>query len=126
MSARKIKLFTIGYPDNTETNFLLDYFMQNGINIDGVIFAKSQIKRDWKRFIKKIHMRGFSPALKRICENLIVRKKQISKLCHQNIDSLTLGRRYRITTQKLIARASFGGHIQFSRVSFLFCAFCGK
>jgi methionyl-tRNA formyltransferase len=88
MDSRKIKLFTIGYPDNTETNHLLNYFIQNGINIDGVLFAKSQIKRDWKRLIKKIHMRGYFPALKRICENLIVRKKQISKLCHQNIDKL--------------------------------------
>ena len=88
MNARKIKLFTIGYPDNTETTFLLDYFIRNGIHIDGVIFAKSQIKRDWKRLIKKIRMRGVASALKRICENLTVRRKQISQLCHQNIDQL--------------------------------------
>ena len=81
--ARKIKIFTVGYSDNTETSFLLNYFIQNGINIDGVIFAKSKIKRDWKRLVKKIRMRGFIPTLNRICENLIVRKKQISKLCHQ-------------------------------------------
>lgn len=85
---RKIKLFTIGYSDNTETSFLLNYFIQNEIKIDGAIFAKSQIKRDWKRVVKKIRMRGFIPALKRICENLMVRKKQISKLCHQHIDNL--------------------------------------
>ena len=88
MDARKVKLFTIGYSDNTETNFLLTYFIQNGINIDGVIFAKSQIGRDWKRLLKKIRMRGFTSALKRICENLTVRKKQISQLCHQNIDQV--------------------------------------
>lgn len=84
MDARKIKLFTIGYPDNTETNYLLNYFLENGIYIDGVIFSESQIKRDWRRLIKKIRMRGFSPALKRVCENLLVRRKQISKLCHNN------------------------------------------
>ena len=84
MEARKIKLFTIGYPDNTETSFLLNYFKQNGIHIDGVILAKSQIKRDWKRLIKKIRMRGFVPAFKRIVENLLVRRKQVSELCQQN------------------------------------------
>lgn len=88
MDARKIKLFTIGYPDNTETNFLLNYFTENGVIIDGVIFSKSKIKRDWKRLIKKIRMRGFFPALKRVCENFIVRRKQISKLCHHNIDKV--------------------------------------
>lgn len=88
MDTRRIKLFTIGYPDNAETSFLLNYFIQNGINIDGAIFAKSKIKRDWKRLVKKIRMRGFGPALKRICENLMVRRKQISKLCHQHIDNL--------------------------------------
>jgi methionyl-tRNA formyltransferase len=86
IDARKIRLFTIGYPDNTETNFLLNYFIENGVIIDGVIFSKSQIKREWKRLIKKIRMRGYFPALKRVCENLIVRRKQISKMCHHNID----------------------------------------
>ena len=84
MDTKRIKLFTIGYPDNTETSFLLNYFKQKGIHIDGVILAKSQIKRDWRRLIKKIRMRGFVPAFKRIVENLIVRRKQVSELCHQS------------------------------------------
>jgi methionyl-tRNA formyltransferase len=88
MGAKKIKLFTIGYPDNTETNFLLNYFLENGVTIDGIIFSKSQIKRDWRRLAKKIHMRGFSQALKRVCENLLVRRRQISKLCRHNIDKV--------------------------------------
>jgi len=88
MGTRRVKLFTIGYPDNIETSFLLDYFKQNGIHIDGVILAKSYLRRDWKRLIKKIRMRGFVPALKRIGENLIVRRKQVSELCHQNIDKV--------------------------------------
>ena len=58
MDTKKIKVFTIGYPDNTETNFILNYFLENGINIDGVIFSKSQIKRDWRRLAKKIRMRA--------------------------------------------------------------------
>ena len=85
---RKIKIFAIGYSDNTETNYLLNYFIQNGINIDGAIFSKGQIKRDWKRLVKKIRMRGYIPALKRICTNLMVRKRQISKFCHQHINDV--------------------------------------
>jgi methionyl-tRNA formyltransferase len=88
MDVRKIKLFTIGYPDNIETNYLLNYFLENGISIDGVIFSKSQIRRDWRRLIKKIRMRGLSSALKRVCENFIVRRKQISELCHRNIEKV--------------------------------------
>ena len=88
MGTRKIKLFTIGYFDNTSTSYLLDYLLGHGVIVDGAILCKSQLKRDWKRLIKKIKMRGFIPALKRIYENLFVRKKEISQIYNRHIDKV--------------------------------------
>ena len=56
--------------------------------IDGVIFPKNQLKLSWRRLIKKIQVRGIIPAIRRIPENLIVRKKQISQICQQYIDKV--------------------------------------
>ena len=88
MNSRKIKLFTIGYSDNASTSYILDYLISHGVVIDGVIFCKSQLRRSWKRLIKKIKMRGFAPALKRIYENLLVRRKEISQIYHRHIDKV--------------------------------------
>jgi len=88
MGRRKIKLFTIGYSDNVSTSYILDYLISHGVVIDGVIFCKSQLRRSWKRLIKKIKMRGFVPALKRIYENLLVRRKEISQIYHRHIDKV--------------------------------------
>ncbi len=88
MNSRKIKLFTIGYSDNASTSYILDYLISYGVVIDGVIFYKSQLRRSWKRLIKKIKMRGFVPALKRIYENLLVGRKKISHIYHRHIDKV--------------------------------------
>lgn len=88
MGRRKIKLFTIGYSDNISTSYILNYLISHGVVIDGVIFCKSQLRRSWKRLTKKIKMRGFAPALKRIYENLLVRRKEISQICHRHIDKV--------------------------------------
>jgi methionyl-tRNA formyltransferase len=88
MTTRKVKIFAIGYSDNTSTSYLLDYLIQQGVMVDGVIFPKNQLKLSWKRLIKKVQVRGLIPAIKRIPENLILRKKQISKICHRCIDKV--------------------------------------
>jgi len=68
--------------------YILDYLIRHGVIIDGVIFCKSQLKHSWERLRKKIKMRGFMPALKRIYENLLVRRKEISQICHRHIDKV--------------------------------------
>jgi methionyl-tRNA formyltransferase len=78
-----MKIFAIGYSDNTSTSYLLNYLIEHSIVIDGVIFPKNQLKRGWRRLIKKIQLRGFISAIKRVAENLIVRKRQISKMLQQ-------------------------------------------
>ena len=88
MDKRKIKLFTIGYSDNTFTSYLLDYLLHHGVVIDGAIFCKSQLKRNWRRVIKKIRMRGFIPTLKRIYVNLLKRRKEISQIYNQHIEKV--------------------------------------
>jgi methionyl-tRNA formyltransferase len=85
MGNRVVKIFAIGYSDNTSTRYLLDYLIRNGVSIDGVIFPKNQLKLSWRRLVKKIQVRGIIPAIKRIPENLIVRKRQISQICQQYI-----------------------------------------
>lgn len=88
MSIRKVKIFAIGYSDNTSTSFLFDYLIKHGVIIDGVIFPKNQLKLSWRRLVKKIQLRGAIPAIRRIPENLLVRKKQISQICQQYIDKV--------------------------------------
>ena len=88
MSSRKAKIFVIGYSDNTSTSYLLDYLIKHGVIIDGVIFPKNRLKLSWRRLVKKIQIRGIIPAVRRIPENLIVRKKQISQICQQHIDKV--------------------------------------
>lgn len=82
------KIFAIGYSDNTSTSYLLNYLFQNGVLIDGVIFPKNQIKRSWKRLVMKIKVRGFLPAIMRVIENLIIRKRQISKLFRKQVSKV--------------------------------------
>ena len=88
MDKRKIKLFTIGYSDNTFTSYLLDYLLHHDVVIDGAIFCKSKLKRNWRRVIKKIRMRGFIPTLKRIYVNLFKKRKEISQIYHQHIEKV--------------------------------------
>ena len=88
MSAKKTNIFAIGYSDNTSTSYLLDYLIKHGVMIDGVIFPKNQLVLSWKRLVKKIQVRGIIPAIRRIPENLIVRKKQIQQICQQYIDKV--------------------------------------
>jgi methionyl-tRNA formyltransferase len=88
MGMRKIILFTLGYSDNTSTNYLLNCFLNNGFDIDGIILCKSHLKQSWRRLRKKIEMRGIIPALRRVFENLFVRKRQISQLYQQYKDKV--------------------------------------
>jgi len=85
VTPRKVKIFAIGYSDNTSTSYLLDYLIQQGVVIDGVIFPKNQLRLSWRRLIKKVQMRGVIPAIRRIPENLVLRRKKISKICRQSI-----------------------------------------
>jgi len=85
MEPRKIKLFTIGYSDNTHTSYFLEYLIHHGVEIDGVILCKSGFKQSWKRVLKKIKSRGFSSALKRMFENRLIKKIEISQICRRNI-----------------------------------------
>lgn len=88
MNNKKIKLFTIGYSDNTSTSYLLNYLLHHGVIVDGAIFCKNQLKRNWRRVIKKTRMRGIIPTLSRIYENQFLRKKEIAQIYHQNIDKI--------------------------------------
>jgi methionyl-tRNA formyltransferase len=88
MSAKKTKIFAIGYSDNTSTSYLLDYLIKHDVMFDGVIFPKNQLSLSWKRLVKKFQVRGIIPAMRRIPENLLVRKKQISQICQQYIDKV--------------------------------------
>ena len=80
-----VKLFAIGYSDNTSTSYLLDYLIKHEVVIAGVIFPKNRLGLSWRRLVKKIQVRGIIPTIKRIPENLILRKKQISEICQQSI-----------------------------------------
>ena len=60
MSSDELKIFTVGYADNTMTSYLLNYFIKQGVQIGGVIFIKNKIRRDWKRFVHKLKMRGIN------------------------------------------------------------------
>jgi methionyl-tRNA formyltransferase len=88
MSTEKVKIFAIGYSDNTSTSYLLDYLIKCGVRIDGVIFPKNQLKLSSKRLIRKIQARGIIPTIRRIAENLMVRKEQIIQTCQQHIDKV--------------------------------------
>jgi methionyl-tRNA formyltransferase len=88
MCSKRMKIFAIGYSDNTSTSYLLSYLIKHGVTIDGVIFPKNQIKRSWMRLIRKARGRGFIPTIRRIVENLVVRKKQISQTLQQHIDKV--------------------------------------
>lgn len=88
MSNKKIKLFTLGYADNTSTSYILNYFIHHNIHIDGVILCRSRFKRNWKRFCKKTKMRGLWPSLKRVIENLLIRRRQISQLYQKHITNV--------------------------------------
>jgi methionyl-tRNA formyltransferase len=88
MSTKKPTLFALGYSDNVSTSYLLENLIKHGVIIDGVIFPKNQLKLSWKRLVKKIQVRGFIPTIKRIVENLIVRKNQISEICQQHIEKV--------------------------------------
>jgi len=88
MSTKKPKLFALGYSDNVSTTYLLENLIKHGVIIDGVIFPKNQLKLNWRRLVKKFQVRGFIPAIKRIVENLIVRKKQISEICQQHVEKV--------------------------------------
>lgn len=81
----RMKIFTIGYSDNTSTSYLLDYLINHGVIIDGVIFPKNQPALSWKRFAKKLQVRGFLATIRRIPENLLFKKKKIAKICQDNI-----------------------------------------
>lgn len=87
-SQKEIRIFTLSYPDNTATGFLLDYLILQGIKIDGVIFCKNHIKQNWKRLKQKIKMRGYLPALRRIFENMLIRKNQISGILQKHIGQI--------------------------------------
>lgn len=80
-----MKIFTLGYADNTMTHYILDYFLSHGVSIDGAIFIKSPLKQSWKRLLHKIKGRGVIPAIKRIAENLLVRKRMISQISQNSI-----------------------------------------
>ena len=82
------KIFALGYSDNTSTSYLLNYLFQNGVFIDGVIFPKNQIKLSWKRLVMKIKVRGFLSAIMRVVENLIIRKRQISKIYRKRVEKV--------------------------------------
>jgi len=88
MANRNIKLFTIGYADNTMTNYILEYFMRHGVTVDGAILVKSPWKRSWKRLLQKIKARGILAAVKRVFENLFIRKKKISKISRTYFDKV--------------------------------------
>jgi methionyl-tRNA formyltransferase len=88
MSAEKMKIFALGYSDNTSTSYLLDYMIKNDIVIDGVIFPQNQLKRSWHRMEKKIKVRGIIPTIRRIIENILIRKNEISKLIQNNIKNI--------------------------------------
>ena len=84
MNVGKITIFLIGYSDNTSTAYLMDYLINHGVDIDGVIFPKNKLKRIWKRLTKKFQVRGLVPTLRRIPENLLLRKRHISEICHKS------------------------------------------
>lgn len=88
MKSQKMTVFTIGYCDNKMTGYLLNTFVQHEIHIDGAIFIKNKFKRDWKRLLHKMKRRGWIPSLKRIIENLFLRKKEISNLYQKGIDQV--------------------------------------
>ena len=85
MGTGKEVIFALGYSDNTSTSYLLDYLTKHGVIIHGVIFPKNQPGRSWKRLARKIQARGVFPAIKRIAENRVIRKKQISQICQERI-----------------------------------------
>jgi methionyl-tRNA formyltransferase len=83
-----MKLFTIGYADNTMTHYILDYFLSHGVMVDGAIFIKSPLKKGWKRLLKKVKGRGVIPAIRRVAENLLVRKIKIAQISHSRLDKV--------------------------------------
>lgn len=83
MEKYKTKIFTIGYSDNTSTSYILNYLISRGQVPDGIILCKSNFITNWKRFINKIKHRGFSSGVKRLFENLFIRKNEIKRICRQ-------------------------------------------
>jgi len=88
MSNKSRKLFTIGYADNTMTDYILGHFIRHGVIVNGAIFLKSPMKRSWRRLRHKIKARGFKAAFKRTFENQLIRKKQISQIIQNQIDQV--------------------------------------
>jgi len=85
MDGKDLKIYVIGYSDNTSTSYLLDFLLKNGVDIEGVIFPKNKAKLSWKRLAKKIEVRGFLPAIRRICENILIRRGHIAQICRDRI-----------------------------------------
>lgn len=81
----KLKVFTMGYADNTMTSYFLDHCVAHGVGIDGVILIRSPWKRSWNRFIHKMRSRGFLASIRRSFENVLVKKKRISELSHSHL-----------------------------------------
>jgi len=88
MNNKRGKIFALGYSDNTSTSYLLNHLIKKGIIIDGIIFPKSDFKRSWKRLIMKLKVRGLMPVIRRIFENLIVRKNEISEICDKHVKQI--------------------------------------
>ena len=88
MGNRNIGLFTIGYADNTMTNYILEYFIRHGVTVDGAIFVKSPWKRSWKRLLHKVESRGIRASIKRGFENLFIRKINISRISQDYVNKV--------------------------------------
>src|SRR3989304_7874556 len=85
MNGKDLNIYVIGYSDNKSTSYLLDFLSRNGVAIKGAIFPRNQVKLSWKRLAKKIQVRGFHPAIRRIYENIFIRRGQIAKICRDRI-----------------------------------------
>lgn len=88
MGKPNLKIFALGYSDNTSTAYILRNLSQRGVRIDGAIFPKNHFTRSAKRVLKKFQLRGFFPTLSRIAENLFTNRQQIQRACRQHIDRI--------------------------------------
>lgn len=85
MSTRKVKIFAIGYSDNTSTSYLLDYLIRNSVSIDGVIFPRNRLRMSWRRLVRKFEAGGIIPVMKRVFLNNFVRRQEISRIFREYI-----------------------------------------
>jgi len=90
MNGKDLNIYVIGYSDNRSTSYLLDFLLRSGVNIEGVVFPRNQAKLSWSRLTKKIEVRGLFPAIKRIYENVFIRRGQIAKICRDRIKKVFL------------------------------------